>query len=132
MQTWCCSVFVLHMRTLVFIPWSPEEQSYLRKLAMLRFVLMKWRSPWPQYHNRSFLKIFLFYMYMTVLLAYMAIYHFCAWCLCRPGKNIRSLRTGLTEDHVAIGNWAKIIWKKPEHLPTEPPTEIFMTTLIKE
>lgn len=35
---------------------------------------------------------------MTVLLAYMAMYHFCAWCLWRPGKNIRSLRTGLAED----------------------------------
>lgn len=41
---------------------------------------------------------------MTVLLAYMAMYHFCTWCLWRPGKNIRSLRTGLTEDHVGIGN----------------------------
>lgn len=35
---------------------------------------------------------------MTVLLAYMAMYHFCAWCLWRSGKNIRSLRTGLAKD----------------------------------
>lgn len=54
---------------------------------------------------------------MTVLLAYMAMYYFCAWCLWRSGKNIRSLE-----------NWT---CKRPEHLPTEPLTEIFMKTLIK-